>query len=615
MSSPRADRVGAGRRPAALVALALLAALVGAGCASTSAFRAGQQAESAERFDEAVAHYTRALEERPDDRERQLSLERARLRASEAHFYQGRRLAGEARLEEALIEFQIAADLNPTSREIDDRLRDTRARLRARLAERGEGQTALEAVIDRSRDLPPAGRDLPDDLTLPDSLVFRDASTRNVLVAIARFSGLNVVFDPTYRDSTLSIDLRDTTLENALESVMNSTRSFYTVTAENTITVAPDTPAKRREYEGEIIRTFYLSNANLEETVDLLRIVVDTRRISSISATNAITIKDTPERVQAVGRLLTAIDKARAEVVIDVELLEVDRTQLREYGLQLASQDASGTVQPGISGVADINQDGLTLADVSGLTTSDVFLFNVPGLYYRLLKRNANTRTLANPQLRTSEGIAAQARFGERVPVPVTTFAPIATGGVNQQPITSFNYENIGVNIDITPRAHHNDDVTLALRVEVSNISGTGFGGLPTFGNRTISATIRLKDGETNMLAGLIRDDERVVLEGIPGLSDLPVIGRLFARNRREAQETDVVLMITPRIVRVLDLTEEDLRPLAVRPEDLGAFDTVTDEFEDQTFEEPLPEDEFVAPILPPDTPPEVTVPPPPGRR
>ena len=614
MSSPRADRVVAGRRPAAVVAVAFLAALVGAGCASTSAFRAGQQAENAERFDEAVAHYTRALEERPDDRERQLSLERARLRASEAHFYQGRRLAGEARLEEALIEFQIAADLNPTSREIDDRLRETRARLRARLAERGEGQTALEAVIDRARELPPAGRDLPDDLTLPDSLVFRDASTRNVLVAIARFSGLNVIFDPAFRDSTLSIDLRDTTLENALESVMNSTRSFYTVTAENTITVAPDTPAKRREYEGEIIRTFYLSNANLEETVDLLRIVVDTRRISSISATNAITVKDTPERVQAVGRLLTAIDKARGEVVIDVELLEVDRTQLREYGLQLASQDASGTVQPGISGVADINQDGLTLADVSGLTRSDVFLFNVPGLYYRLLKRNANTRTLANPQLRTSEGIAAQARFGERVPVPVTTFAPIATGGVNQQPITSFNYENIGVNIDITPRAHHNDDVTLALRVEVSNISGTGFGGLPTFGNRTISATIRLKDGETNMLAGLIRDDERVVLEGIPGLSDLPVIGRLFARNRREAQETDVVLMITPRIVRVLDLTEEDLRPLAVRPEDLGGFDAVTDEFE-ETFEEPPPEDEFVAPILPPGPPPEVTVPPPPGRR
>ena len=151
----------------------------------------------------------------------------------------------------------------------------------------------------------------------------------------------------------------------------------------------------------------------------------------------------------------------------------------------------------------------ITLNTLLNLTSADVFLSGLPNLYYRLVKTDPSTRALANPQLRTSEGLPAQARFGERVPVPVTTFAPIAQGGVNQQPITSFNYENIGVNIDITPRIHHNDDVSLALKMEISNISGTGFGGLPTFGNRSITTTIRLRDGETNMLAGLIRDDER----------------------------------------------------------------------------------------------------------
>ncbi|MEQ1913133.1 MAG: type II and III secretion system protein, partial [Vicinamibacterales bacterium] len=190
---------------------------------------------------------------------------------------------------------------------------------------------------------------------------------------------------------------------------------------------------------------------------------------------------------------------------------------------------------------------------------SDVLLANLPALYYRLLKTDTNTRTLANPQLRTSEGMPAQARFGERIPVPVTTFAPIATGGTAQQPITSFNYENIGVNIDITPRTHHDDDVTLTLKVAVQSISGTGFGGLPTFGNREISTVIRLRDGETNMLAGLIRDDERKVLDGIPGLSDLPVIGRLFAHSRMETNQTDIILTLTPHIVRVLDLDESDL--------------------------------------------------------
>jgi general secretion pathway protein D len=190
-----------------------------------------------------------------------------------------------------------------------------------------------------------------------------------------------------------------------------------------------------------------------------------------------------------------------------------------------------------------------------------VFLSGIPGLYYRLLKDDSATRTLANPQLRTSDGLAATARFGERVPVPITTFAPIAAGGVNTQPITSFAYENIGVNIDITPRTHHDDDVTLALKVSLSSISGTGFGGLPTFGNREISTTIRLKDGETNMLAGLIRDDERTVLSGVPGLSDIPLIGHLFANNHKETQQTDIILTLTPHIVRVLDVTEADLRP------------------------------------------------------
>src|SRR4029077_18785393 len=191
-------------------------------------------------------------------------------------------------------------------------------------------------------------------------------------------------------------------------------------------------------------------------------------------------------------------------------------------------------------------------------------LANLPSLYYRLLKSDSNTRALANPQLRTSEGIPAQARFGERVPVPVTTFTPIATGGTPQQPIVSYNYENIGVNIDITPRTHHDSDVTLAIKVEVQAISGTGFNGLPTFANRQVNTEIRLKDGETNMLAGLIRDDERRLMEGIPGLSDLPLVGRRFAHTQNQTTQTDIIMTLTPHIIRVLDLSEEDLRAFRV---------------------------------------------------
>lgn len=564
MSSRRTDspRVGA---LAALLAAALLS-----GCATSSALRAGRQAERLGDHDTAVVEYTKALRQRPDDVGLRLSLERAKLRASESHFVAGRRLASTGKLEEALIEYQVAAELNPVNGELQDELRATRAKLRAKLPVTREGKTQLETLIESSRNLPPPGLDLPKDAALPDSLVFRDASSRDVFISIGRFAGVNVVFDPAFRDSTLSIDLRAASLEDALTAVSASTRNFFRVTAPKTVTIVPDTPAKRREYEEEVIRTFFLSNADLKETLDLLRIVVDNRRIAPVTATNAITIKDTPERIAAAARVIGAIDKARAEVVIDVELLEVDRTRLSEMGLQPASPGS-----PGLDGSVSVNpsspSSALTLSGLRSLTQSDVLLANLPNLYYRLLKTDASTRALANPQLRTAEGLAAQARFGERVPIPVTTFSPIATGGVNQQPITSFNYENIGVNIDITPRIHHNDDVSLNLKVEISNISGTGFGGLPTFGNRAISTTIRLRDGETNMLAGLIRDDERRSLQGVPGLSDLPLIGRLFAYNKTETQQTDIILVITPHIVRVLELTEHDLRPFRVGRESGGA--------------------------------------------
>jgi general secretion pathway protein D len=553
------SRIQARLRPLLGLALGLAASALVAGCATATALRAGQAAEQAQDYDRSIVEYTKVLRADPSNKTARLSLERAKLRSSLDHFNRGRRLSNTSKLEEALVELQLASELNPGNSEIDTALSTVRAQLRNKVAVAREGKTQLETLIERSRDLTPIGLDLPADARLPASLTFRDASSRDVYTAIARFANINVTFDPQFREQPLTIDLRNTSLEAALQSVSATTRNFYRITAQRTITVVPDTPTKRREYEEEIVRTFYLSNADLKETVDLLRIVIDLRRLAPVAATNAITIKDTPERVAAAGRVISAIDKARPEVIIDVELLEVDRTRLREYGIQIASPSSNG-----IDGAAGVNRDGLTLRDLRSLTQSDIFLTNLPGLFYRLLKTDDNTRTLANPQLRTSEGMPAQARFGERVPVPVTTFSPFAAGGVAQQPITSFNYENIGVNIDITPRMHHDDEVTLALRIEVSSISGSGFGGLPTFGSRSINTVIRLRDGETNLLAGLIRDDERQVLSGIPGLSDLPIVGRLFAHTRKQTQETDIVMTLTPRIVRVLDLTEADLRPFKV---------------------------------------------------
>jgi general secretion pathway protein D len=554
----------------ALLLLTPIAAMA-AGCASTNSLKPAHQAEQAQDYDRAVVEYTKVVRAHPDNREARASLERTKLRAAQAHAVRGRRLAGLERFEEAVVEYQLANELNPSDPQIDAALREARQKARTHVNVTRGGKTELESLIARTRNLPAPGLELPTDVKLPGSLVFGSGATsRAVFLTVGRFANLSVIFDPAFRDLPLTIDLRNASLPDAMAALTASTHTFYRVTAPRTVTIVPDTAAKRREYEESIIRTIFLSNADVKEVIDLLRVVVDIRQISPITGTNSISIKDTPERVAAAVKLIEAIDKARPEVIIDVELLEVNRTKLREYGLQIASPGSDG-----ISGSIDINRDPFTAADLKNLTAADVFLSGIPGLYYRLLKNDTSTRALANPHLRAVEGVAATARFGERVPIPRTTFAPIAAGGINQQPIVSYDYENIGVNIDITPRTHHDDEVSLSLKVSLSNISGTGYAGLPTFGNREITTTIRLKDGETNMLAGLIRDDERTVLAGVPGLSDLPLIGHLFANNHKEAQQTDIILTLTPHIVRVLDLNEDDLRPFRLGRE--GAAATLGD--------------------------------------
>src|SRR5438093_2031953 len=392
----------------ATLALCLLAA----GCASSGALRRGRDAEQRRDYDVAVVEYTKAVRLHPDDANARLALDRAKLRASQDHFARGRRLAATGRLDQALVELEVASELNPGDGDVDDELRATRNKLRAKVAVAREGKTELQTIIERARDLPPPGLDLPQGVKMPASLTFRDASSRDVFTAIARLANISLIFDSAFRETPVTVDLRNTTLDDALGTVAGATRTFFRVAAAKTVVVIPDTPAKRREYEEEVVRTFYLSNADLKETMDLLRMVLDARRNSPTTATNALTIKDTPERIAAAARVLSAIDKARPEVIIDVELLEVNRTKLQEYGLQIASPGGQG-VSGGVSIAAD-STGATSLRTLRNLTPSDLLFTGLPTLYYRLLKSDTNTRTLANPQLRTADGLPAHAGFGEQ---------------------------------------------------------------------------------------------------------------------------------------------------------------------------------------------------------
>ena len=393
-----------------LLALASLVSI--AGCAA-NALTLATQAEQTHNYDLAVAEFTKALREHPNNREAQLGLQRAKLRASESHLVTGRRLYAQGKFDEALLELQLSAELNPSNADAAHEVETVRKALRMKLSMPEGGQTQLESLLQRSRDFVAPGAELPN-VTLGTITTVRLLTNRDQYLTIAAVGKISVTFDSSFREVPAQASLlANMTLRQALDAVARATGTFYQVTGSSSIVVVPDTPAKRREYTQEEMRTFYVRNADLKETIDALRVVGDLRQMSPITGTNAILVRDTPERLAAIGRFITTFDKARPELVVDVEILEVDRTKLLEYGLQIASPGS-----PGIDGAADVNRQGLTLQSLRNLSASDVIVTGVPALYYRLLKSDSNTRTLANPHIRMTDGTKALANFGEDVPVP-----------------------------------------------------------------------------------------------------------------------------------------------------------------------------------------------------
>jgi general secretion pathway protein D len=533
----------------------LLALGLAWGCATSAAFRSGESAERLQDYDRAVVEYQRALTADPDNVQYKRSLERARMRASLDHTNRARRLAGRGAYDEALVEYRLALDLDPEAPGVAAEMKDAEVM-------RERGRVSFDEVRERARERALPGLDLGADAQQPLGLVFRGASLREAYLALGRAAGVNVTFDPSFQDATVTLDLQNVGFDQALTALSAAGRTFHRVVDAKVLNVVPDTPTKRREFEQQVVKTLFLSNADLKETIDLLRVVLGARRIAPVPGSNALTINDTPDKVAAAERIIEIVDKRRAEIVVEVQILEVARNKLKEYGIYLTS----GLDAQGIEGIASgiFPDSSITNPSDGPYDRDNLVVTSLPGAVLRLLETDSSTRLLANPQLRTSEGQIAQARFGDQVPVPVTTFSAIATGGLPQQPITSFEYKNVGVNIDITPRVHHDGDVTLQLKLDISAVGAPGYQGLPTFNSRTVNSTIRLRDGETNLLAGLILDNERRGLTGLPGIASIPFLGRLFARNKDESQQTDIVMTLTPHIIRRSDIAERDLRSFLV---------------------------------------------------
>jgi general secretion pathway protein D len=551
----------------------LLATVVGCSTAKQTASE-GEEAFKHQNWDAAVYHYLQALAEDPDNVEYKLQLTFARQKASQKHFDNGVMLHKLGRLLAARNELEMAVQLDPSNQYADQILRDVIEEMR--LLSTPEGARQLEEMKEAARRakvqppvLDPTSRD-PITLNFP-----RPKPIKEIYNAIGKAYGFNALFDPKLKDDRLAIELRQLTAEQALEMVMQAAGHFYKVLDEHSIIIAEDTPQNRREYEDLVIKTFFLSNADVKEIDKLLRSLIEARRLSVNEQLNAITLRDTADKVAIAEKLIRINDKAKAEVLVDVEILIMATTKNSDIGTALSTYGFNLGID-----TAAINPDAppgtLGLDDFANISRGDWFI-NVPSILINLAKSSGEAEVLAQPQLRISEGEKASLLIGDQVPIPVTSFNSGYQGAPGTvTPITSFQYRDVGIQIEVEPRVHHNREITLNLKVEISNLGETVPVGPDqeaiTIGTRTITSVIRLKSGESSLLAGLIRRDQTKGVTKTPLLGDIPIVGRLFRNESTQEKNTDLVLTLTPQIIRFPDIEEEDLAPVWVGTESRISF-------------------------------------------
>ena len=527
------------------------------------------QAAAVQNWDAAVYHYLEATSLDPTNPRLRMELQRSRMRAGEDHFRLGMRFRVANDLRRADQEFSLAVQLDPTHQYAEVELRKVRKELEI-LAQPG-GQTKLEAMKKAASEMKVKPPLLDPKSKEPMSLSFPNpTSVKDIYHALGQAFGINVLYDPRLKDNKITIDLRDVTAQRALEMVMQAAGHFYKVLDEGSVIIVEDTPQNRRDYEDLVVKTFFLSNADVKDVNNSIRALIDARRLSVNEQLNSLVIRDTADKVAIAERLIAANDKSRAEVLIDVELIQVDASKLRDIGMSLSSSTYPVTFDPtGINGAAATSAR-VPLTQLGEVTRS-MWGMVIPNVTVSLVKSAGEAETLAQPQLRITEGEKGNLVIGDKVPIPTTTFNTSQTIGGNVVPITAFQYQDVGIKIDVEPRVHHNNEITLKLQVEVSelgeNVEVSAGQKQPKIGTRTISSTIRLKDGETSLLAGLFKYSRREDHAGIPWLSDIPVIGGLFRSNFSEIKKSDLILTLTPHIVRNPDITEEDLAPLWVGTE------------------------------------------------
>lgn len=571
-------------RRALIAYFVTFAAVAMAGCGAThrdkQAYKAGFRAETTGDYDSAVVEYDKALKSDPLNTEFKLHDLQAHFAAGQFHVEQGEKALKKGALELALSEFQKAEAVDPSST----------------IAQQ-DAQKTLEllAKVKNEEQPKPVGVAPPEDLDLmsappelrplsrePLNLKVPNEDPHMIFQTIAQLAGISVIFDPSFQSRPVTADFDNVTLEQALNAVSLESNAFWKPVTDNIIFVAQESPENRRKYEDEEVQTFYLHNVStqqeLSETATLLRQLLDLTRIAQVVSANAIVIRTTPDKLLLASKIIDSIDKLKAEVMVKVDVMEARRDHETTLGIQpgtsasvtftgVPSSSTSSTTT-GTTGTTTTTTPTLPLN--GHLTTGD-FSLTLPGATLNALLTDSTTHLLQDPNIRIEDGATAKLAIGDKVPIATGSFQAgvgvTGTAGVSPLVNTQFQYQEVGVNLEVTPRIHPDGQVSMKVVIDVSSVaSEQNIGGIeqPVIAQNKIDmGEITVRNDEVTLLGGLITRTQSKSISGWPGLAKIPFFRYFFSSQDVNTEDDDIVIAITPHIVRMPDISEDDLRTLA----------------------------------------------------
>lgn len=576
-------------------------------------------------FDKAVALAEQAVQQDPDDVAYLLQLRRSRVEAGFAHLKIGRQLRDAGHLDQAVAEFQKALSYDASSDIARQELQRTKEMIERNNHPAGAPGTpqaaapvpASEKILtpveaerkkirDRIDSLLPA----PELRPLNDDLIdLKMTNTPRVLFeTVCKIAGVNVLFDPDYKSQSqqipsAQIDLTRTTLEQALDEIAVVTKSYWKPLSSNTIFVTVDNPQKRREYEEEVVKVFYLSNATLptelQEMMTAVRTLFNLTHVMQYNSQNALVVRAPADTMLLVEKMISELDKPRSEVLVDVMVMEVSSSYTRNLAAGLAngiSTSAAFAPRPGITtpglqsststaastttsattttsttgsttGTTSTGATSVPFSQLSHISSADYSVTNLPGATLEAMLSDSSTRVLQAPQIRAADSAKATLNIGEKVPTATGSFQPGVAGvGVSPLVNTQFSYLDVGVNLEITPHVNDNDEISMHVAVDISQVATTiNIGGIeePEIAQNKIATDVRLHEGEVNMISGIIQKTDTRSITGLPGLANIPLIGHLFNSETKEKDRTELVIVLIPHIVRGPSITAADLEAVA----------------------------------------------------